>query len=67
EHEGPQGKIKSAWKRVGKKVNYSVTIPANSTATVYFPLQQGQKAYQGKSSVEAILSLDAGTYQFEIR
>lgn len=67
EHEGPQGKIKSSWKRQGKKVTYAVTIPANSSATVYFPLQGGQKAYQGKSTVKNILGLDAGTYQFEIK
>lgn len=67
EHEGPHGKIRSFWKRQGKKVSYTVTVPANSTATVYFPLQQGQKAYQGKSAVDSVLKLEAGTYQFEVR
>lgn len=67
EHEGPHGKIRSFWKKQGKKVSYTVTIPANSTATVYFPLQKGQKAYQGKSAVADVLKLDAGTYQFEVK
>jgi len=66
-HEGPHGEILSSWKRTGKKVVYSVTIPANSRATVHFPLEQGQKAYRGKSAVDAVLKLEAGTYQFEIK
>lgn len=67
EHEGPQGTIKSAWKRQGKKISYSVQIPANSSATIYFPLQPGQKAYQGKTPVDAVLKLEAGSYQFEVK
>lgn len=67
EHEGPHGMIRSAWKRQGKKVSYVVTVPANSSATVYFPLQAGQKAYRGKVVVNDILKLDAGTYAFEVK
>ncbi len=33
-HEGPNGKIQSSWKRSKNTVNYQVTIPANSTATL---------------------------------
>ena len=33
-HIGPYGEIISSWKRQGNKVIYSVTIPANSTATL---------------------------------
>lgn len=32
-HEGPYGMIRSEWKRVGKKVHYTVAVPAGSTAT----------------------------------
>ena len=67
EHEGPHGMIRSAWKRQGKKVSYVVTIPANSTATVYFPLQAGQKAYSGKVTVDDVLTISAGTYRFEVK
>jgi alpha-L-rhamnosidase len=66
-HEGPQGKILSSWKRQGKKVSYSVTVPANSTATLYFPLENGQQAYKKNEKVSKVLALDAGTYQFEIK
>lgn len=67
EHEGPHGKIRSFWKRQGKNVRYTVTIPANSSATVYFPLQAGQRAYEGKVAVDSILKLEAGSYQFDVK
>ena len=66
-HDGPYGEIRSYWKRKGNKVTYSVTIPANSTATVYFPLQKGQQAYQGKTAVDQVLDLKAGSYVFEVK
>ena len=34
-HNGPFGEIVSSWKRQNNKVLYTVTIPANSNATVY--------------------------------
>jgi alpha-L-rhamnosidase len=66
-HEGPYGKIVSGWKRNGQQVSYTVTIPANSTATLRFPLQPGQKAYRASAQVSDVLNLQAGTYTFEIR
>lgn len=66
-HQGPQGEIRSSWKRNKGKVLYEVNIPANSTATVYFPLLKGQKAYQGKKEVTQVLKLKAGSYRFEIK
>ena len=33
-HTGPYGEIKSAWKKKGNEVIYTVTVPAGSTATV---------------------------------
>jgi alpha-L-rhamnosidase len=66
-HEGPYGKILSSWKRQGKKVNYTVTVPPNSTATLYFPLENEQKAYLGNKQVADALKLEAGTYNFEVK
>ncbi len=37
-HESPYGWIKSAWKREGKKVHFTVTIPPGSTATLEIKL-----------------------------
>ena len=36
-HNSPYGMIKSEWKRIGEKLNWKVTIPVNTTATVYLP------------------------------
>lgn len=66
-HEGPYGKIVSGWKRNGLQVSYTVTIPANSTATLRFPLQQGQKAYRASTQLADEVNLKAGYYVFEIR
>jgi alpha-L-rhamnosidase len=35
--QSPYGKIVSQWKRKGKKIHFSVTIPPNSSAKIYFP------------------------------
>lgn len=51
-HDGPYGRIKSAWKRVGGQVKYTVTIPPNSTAIVTLP---------GTAKAQ---NLQAGTYTF---
>ncbi|RYF64652.1 MAG: alpha-rhamnosidase, partial [Cytophagaceae bacterium] len=54
-HDGPYGAISSAWKRSGKEVRYTVTIPPNSTASLKLP---------GTATAQ---KLEAGTYQFEVR
>lgn len=66
EHDGPYGKISSAWKRSGKKVIYTVTIPANSDAVISFPLAEGQKVYRNGKVIASKITLSAGVYQFEI-
>lgn len=64
-HEGPHGKITSSWTRKGKKVNYTVIIPANSTATIVLPVIAGLKAYlDGKAVEGGEMSTGAGTYEF---
>jgi alpha-L-rhamnosidase len=66
-HDGPFGKITSNWKRQKDGVHYDVVIPANSTATVYFPESKGAKVYQGSKIVDQKIQLSAGSYSFEIR
>lgn len=66
-HNGPFGKITSNWKRQKDGVLYEVIIPANSTATVYFPESKGAKVYQGNKIVDHKIQLPAGSYAFEIR
>lgn len=63
-HDGPYGKIVSSWKREGKGVHYTITIPANSTATLILPEMAAHQAkLDGKIISEKDLQLQAGTYQ----
>jgi len=76
-HEGPYGTIVSSWKKSGKKVLYDVTIPANSTATLYLNakkiIEHGKdlsenKQIQTETSKDQpfCLHLEAGNYKFSI-
>lgn len=66
-HEGPYGAIRSYWKRGKNKVTYEVTIPANSSATIYFPLEGGQRVlYKGKP-VSSPMQIQSGSYVYEIK
>lgn len=56
-HNGPYGKIVSSWKREGQSIRYTVVIPPNSTATVFFPVKQDQKAYLNGKAVSNITTL----------
>jgi alpha-L-rhamnosidase len=66
-HNGPYGEIVSSWTRSGDAVSYDVTVPANSTATVYFPLSGTQKAYRDGKLLTAKTEISAGRYKFEIK
>jgi alpha-L-rhamnosidase len=66
-HDGPMGKISSAWKREKGFVSYKVTVPANSTATLYFPVTGQEKAYEGAKLLNRKIQLSSGSYSFEIR
>ena len=56
-HTSPYGEIVSGWTTKGGKVVYSVTIPANSAATLTLPA--GWTCKEGEK-----LELKAGTYTF---
>ena len=70
--------IVSSWKRVGKKIEYKVMIPPNSTAELSLKgvkLLEGGKALSENKSVKTvsqvgglnIMNLKAGSYSFSIR
>ncbi|MBL7965481.1 MAG: family 78 glycoside hydrolase catalytic domain [Prolixibacteraceae bacterium] len=71
-HKGPYGEIQSGWKRDGKKVVYSVVIPANSSATVNLRgveiKRNGKTVYEAKKAESNIYTthLAAGTFEFEV-
>jgi len=80
-HDGPYGTIRSAWKRSGREITYSVTVPPNSTATLQLPIASGQAVYEagkplkttgpdgrvGAAGSAQRFGLQAGTYQFVIK
>lgn len=66
EHNGPQGLIKSEWKRNKKEISYSVVVPANSTATLYLPKMRNTKVFREKKEVkEESIILSSGVHLFE--
>ena len=74
-HQGPSGEIASKWKRNKDKIEYFVTIPANSSATLTLPAQkikEGKEPIEKNPSIKIIgsennsikLSLSSGNYHF---
>lgn len=77
-HVGPYGNIVSSWKRVGKNIEYQVTIPCNSSAELSL---KGEKIYEGgqllseNSAIKLIknesggkvIRLKSGSYSFIIK
>ena len=77
-HSGPYGKIVSSWKRLGSKIAYLVTIPANSTATLSIQasqlLENGNPWGQNKTielikseNKSMVVNLKSGSYSFLIK
>ena len=77
-HDSPYGRIVSNWKRDGKKLTMEVTIPANTTATVFVPAkdassvtESGQPAAEAKGvkflrmeNDRAVFEVASGSYDF---
>lgn len=77
-HNGPYGKIVSAWQRKGKWVEYKVEVPPNSTATLNLsgrqvmesgsPLQKNPLITVIKKTGDTTtLLLKSGSYHFRIQ
>jgi alpha-L-rhamnosidase len=81
EHVGPYGLIRSSWKRNGKSILYTATIPANATADLIFDGQETKKIFYEKKPLDRAANvvsivrkdgkrgyqLNPGTYAFEIK
>lgn len=76
-HNGPCGTIISSWKKDGNNIIYNVTIPPNSTATLFLKsgtiLESGKKTekIEGVKKISqtepfTILELESGKYSFSI-
>ena len=74
-----RGKIISEWKRDSKTFKLSVTIPPNTTATVFVPaisatnITESGKSFQLSKGVKflreennyAVFAVESGTFSFE--
>jgi len=70
-HKTPYGAIASSWKRDGGAFTLDVTIPANTTATVWVPARDAAAVTESGSPVSAakgvkFLRAEPGAAVFEI-
>ncbi len=77
-YDSVRGRIESNWKRTGGKFNWTVTIPAGTTATVFVPARQVGSVTEGgvvaaqspnvrlvrQEKGRAVYEIGSGTYQF---
>jgi alpha-L-rhamnosidase len=78
EHDGPFGKIKSSWLRKGGAVTYHITVPPNSSATVWL---KGEEILLDGESPNASdfarvisnvdkkmqIQMESGSYEFTVK
>jgi len=72
EHESMYGTIRSAWEIQGDKFSLKLTIPVNTTATVYVPASSRESVMGDSDGVRflraegnhAVYEVDSGTYEF---
>jgi len=53
EHQSPYGLIRSSWQRKGEKFTLEVTIPVNTTATIYVPSSDAESVTEGDRPASA--------------
>ncbi|HWR70354.1 MAG TPA: family 78 glycoside hydrolase catalytic domain [Dehalococcoidia bacterium] len=80
-YQSPRGEVKSAWKLHDGWMTYSVTVPANSTATVRLPnavkaeISEGNKPLEKAEGISKVsqeagavtLEVGSGSYEFQYR
>jgi secreted protein with Ig-like and vWFA domain len=78
-YDSIRGKVVSDWKRDGGKFTLQVTIPANTTATVFIPAKSAGDVTEGGKAIpqvtdvkflreengRAIFEIASGSYEFE--
>jgi alpha-L-rhamnosidase len=78
-HRSPFGLIASEWRRDAKGFHWDITVPVNTTATVYLPAKRAEDAKEsGKPALRAkgvqflrmengraVFSVGSGSYRFE--
>ncbi len=80
-HRSPYGLIASEWRREGGNLSWQITVPANTTATLYVPAaspnavtEGGKPAQQaaglkfiGMETGRAVFQAESGHYSFASR
>jgi alpha-L-rhamnosidase len=80
-YQSPYGTISSSWKKEAGKFELSVTIPANTTATICLPVNKAAKITSGGQNIKhrkdmkfmgykngkALVSVGSGSYLFVAR
>ena len=75
-HESPYGMIRSGWKKEGNTFIYDITIPPNTTASVYIPSYADDAIINGsplsdfkgmKTGDDIIILLGSGVYQVKYK
>jgi alpha-L-rhamnosidase len=80
-HRSPYGLITSDWNRDGSKFRWRITVPANTTATVYVPAASAEDVTESGKPAEkspgvqflkrekgrAVFAIGSGKYSFESR
>ncbi len=78
-YDTPAGRIRSSWKRTGDRFVLEVSIPANTTATIYIPAKEGTTVmesgkpaerqdgleFKGFGAGKAVFRAGSGDYTFE--
>lgn len=78
-YQSVKGEIRSAWKKTKGYLEYSVSIPANTTATVYIPTQSAKSITEGGKNIRqvkeckflrtegqwVVYEVGSGNYQFK--
>ena len=70
-HESPYGRIVSDWKREGDRFTWNVTVPTNTTATVYVPASDAASVMEtdkpaGQTPGLEYLRMEGGAAVYEI-
>jgi alpha-L-rhamnosidase len=69
-HDALYGRIKSSWKREQGKLTMEVSIPANTTATIYIPTRsvdsilESGRPFIGEENGKAVFRVVSGKFQF---
>jgi alpha-L-rhamnosidase len=74
-HETPYGILESAWTQDGDRFDWTVTLPANTSATVRVPAKPEQTVSEGgqpasiarRDKDAATVEIGSGSYRFSVR